>query len=211
MRDGALKRLGVGLGVVALLGALAGLWTPGVFAHAGKIVSSTSVAVGPYTLDVLYYASPQVGQPIPITIAPHPVTSGGQVLNTRPQLQATLQPSPGMSSREIRLRVYDDPDQPGFYAVDPVVDERGIWVLQLTVEGEAGTATGSTKVVVAGPGGSAQAPAQAEAPTSAPASTGPDLGMAISIVLGLALLGAAGWWLLRRPTPTKKAPVRRRR
>ncbi|HEX8597096.1 MAG TPA: LPXTG cell wall anchor domain-containing protein [Chloroflexia bacterium] len=212
-----MKRLSTGLVVMAVLGVLAGLWTLQAFAHAGRIVSSTQVKVGPYTLDVLYYSSPQVGEAIPITIAPRPVTAGGQVLNTRPQLQATLQPSPGMSASEIRLRVYDDPDQPAFYAVDPVVDERGIWVLQLTVEGEAGTATGSTKVVVAGPGGSEQAPAQppAQAPapaaTPAPASTGPGVGIAIPVILGLALLGLAGWWLLRRPASRKEAPVRRRR
>jgi hypothetical protein len=165
-------------------------------------------------LDVLFYAKPQVGQPIPITIAPRPLTSDGKVLNTRPQLQATLQPSPGMSAKEIRLRVYDDPDQPSFYAVDPVVEVSGVWVLQFAVEGEAGSATGSTKVSVVAPGDSAQAPAPAPAvrPTSAPASPGLNMGLAVPIAVGLVLLLLAGWWLLlRRPAPTKAAPARRRK
>jgi hypothetical protein len=189
------------------------LGTPGAYAHTGTIVSSTAVKVGPYTMDVLFYSAPEVGQPIPITIAPHPVTSDGQVLNTRPQLQATLQPSPGMSAREIRLRVYDDPDQPAFYAVDPVVDEAGIWVLQLTVAGEAGTATGSTKVIVAGAGGAAQAPApRPDTPTAtATATQGPNLGLLAGIVVGAGLLAIGGWWLLRRPALRNQAPVRRRR
>lgn len=217
MRNGALKRLSTGLVVVALISVLAALEPLRAFAHAGRIVSSTQVKVGPYTLDVLFYSSPQVGQAIPITIAPRPVTGDGQVLNTRPQLQATLQPSPGMSAGEIRLRVYDDPDQPAFFAVDPVVDEQGIWVLHLTVEGEAGTATGSTKVVVAGPGGSEPAPApaqsqsQSQASTPAPGSPGPNVAFAIPVAAGLALLAVAGWWVLRRPAPRKEATVRRRK
>jgi hypothetical protein len=167
---------------------------------------------------VLFYAKPQVGQPIPITIAPRPLTSDGQVLNTRPQLQATLQPSPGMSAKEIRLRVYDDPDQPSFYAVDPVVEVSGIWVLQFAVEGEAGSATGSTKLSVTGAGDSARAPAQVPAakptPAPAPAAPGFNMGLAVPIAVGLVLILLAGWWLLRRPAPAKAAkaaPARRRK
>ena len=200
---------------MVLLALLWGLSHGWVLAHAGRVVRTTVVQVGPYTMDVLFYSSPQVGQPIPITIAPRPVTSKGQVLNTRPQLEATLQPSPGMSVKEIRLRVYDDPDQPVFYAVDPVVDEVGVWVLQLVAEGEAGSGTGSTKVVVAAAGGSAQAPANApaaaRAPTPAPASSGLNMAVAVPLVLGVALLLVGGLWLLRRPAPTRKAAARRRK
>ncbi|MEA2574839.1 MAG: hypothetical protein QOH93_2137 [Chloroflexia bacterium] len=212
MKDRALKRLGNCLGLVALLIGLAWLWATPAAAHKGKVVSSTVVTAGPYTLDVLFYTSPQVGQTIPITIAPRPTTSDGQALNTRPQLAATLQPSPGMSAREIRLRVYDDPDQTVYYAVDPVVDTRGVWVLQLAVEGEAGTATGSTKLVVTGEGGPGQsnANAPAQATTPVPASQGTNIGFAIPVAVGLALLGVAGWWLLRRPAP-KATPARRRK
>ncbi|HVF98685.1 MAG TPA: hypothetical protein VND68_02495, partial [Chloroflexia bacterium] len=160
----------------------------------------------------------EVGQPIPITIAPRPVTSQGQVLDTRPQLQATLQPSPGMTVKELRLRVYDDPDQPSFYAVDPVVDERGVWVLQLAAEGEAGSGTGSTKVAVAAAEGSSEAPANtpAAAPARTPTPAAPGLNMAVVVPLavGAALLLAGGLWLLRRPPPAppaKKAPARRRK
>ncbi len=196
---------------MALLSAVVALGTPGAYAHTGTIVSSTAVKVGPYTMDVLFYSAPEVGQPIPITIAPHPVTADGKVLNTRPQLQATLQPSPGMSAREIRLRVYDDPDQPAFYAVDPVVDEVGIWVLQLTVAGEAGTATGSTKVIVAGPGGAAQAPALAPRPKTSTDMQGPNLGLLAGIVVGAGLLAIGGWWLLGRPATRNQTRARRRR
>jgi hypothetical protein len=198
-----------------LLGVLWGLSPFGALAHKGKVVRATVVEVGPYTMDVLIYASQRVGQAIPITIAPRPVTSKGQVLNTRPQLEATLLPGPGMTVKEIRLRVYDDPDQPVFYAIDPVVDEAGVWVLQLTVEGEAGSGTGSTKVAVSGAGGQAQAPANAPAaapaPTPAPASTGLNMAVAVPLALGVALLLVGGLWLLRRPAPAKKAPARRRK
>ncbi|HEY0069859.1 MAG TPA: hypothetical protein VGE04_07825 [Chloroflexia bacterium] len=203
------------LGLLLLL-ALSSLTPSHAGAHATRVVSTTRVVAGPYTLDVLFYAKPQVGQPIPITIAPRPLTSDGQVLNTRPQLQATLQPSPGMSAKEIRLRVYDDPDQPSFYAVDPVVEVSGIWVLQFAVEGEAGSATGSTKLSVAGAGDSARSPAQAQAakPTPAPSAPGLNTGLAVPIAVGLVLLLLAGWWLLRRPAPPKAAkavPARRRK
>lgn len=215
MKNRVLKRLSGGPGMLVLLAVLWGLSHGWASAHTGKVVRTTSVEVGPYTMDVLFYSSPQVGQPIPITIAPRPVTSKGQVLETRPQLQATLQPSPGMTVKELRLRVYEDPDQPSFYAVDPVVDEVGVWVLQLMAEGEAGSGTGSTKVVVAAAGGSAQAPANtrapAPAPTPAPAAPGLNMAVVVPLAVGAALLLAGGLWFLRRPPPAKKAPARRRK
>jgi hypothetical protein len=202
--------------MLVLLGMLWGFSPAGALAHKGKVVRATVVEVGPYTMDVLFYATAEVGQPIPVTIAPRPVTSKGQVLDTRPQLQATLQPSPGMTVKEIRLRVYDDPDQPSFYAVDPVVDEAGVWVLQLAADGEAGSGTGSTKVTVAAAGGSAQAPSNAPrapvaAPTPTPAAPGLNMAVVVPLAVGVALLLAGGLWLLRRPPPAKKAPARRRK
>ena len=201
--------------VLLVLAVLWGLSPVGALAHKGKVVRATVVEVGPYTMDVLFYVAPEVGQPIPVTIAPRPVTSAGQALNTRPQLQATLQPAPGMTAKEIRLRVYDDPDQPSFYAVDPVVDEVGVWVLQLTADGEAGGGTGSTKLVVAAAGGSAQAPAKAPAsapvPGPVPAAPGPNAAVVVPLAVGVALLLVGGLWLSRRPAPAKKAPARQRK
>ncbi len=103
MRDRALGAWGFRLAVLALLGLVLGFSTLGAVAHTGTIVSSSAVAVGPYTMDLLFYAAPQVGQPIPITIAPRPVTADGRMLSSRPQLRATLQPSPGVPEGEHDL------------------------------------------------------------------------------------------------------------
>ena len=214
MRNRAFKGWSGSLIMLVLLAVLWGFSPAGALAHKGKVVRATEVEVGPYTMDVLFYAAPEVGQPIPVTIAPRPVTSKGQALDTRPRLQATLQPSPGMTVKEIRLRVYDDPDQPSFYAVDPVVDEVGVWVLQLTADGEAGSGTGSTKVAVAAAGGSARAnapSAPAAAPTPTPAASGLNMAVAVPLAVGVALLLAGGLWLLRRPPPAKGAAARRRK
>jgi hypothetical protein len=204
--------------MLALFWTFVGLWTVAASAHVGKVVRSTTVNAGPYTMEVLFYASPKVGQAIPITIAPHPITSDGQALNSRPQLQVTLQPSPGMSAREVRLRVYDDPDQPVFYAVDPIVDVGGTWIIQFDLEGEAGSGTGSTKMVVAGADGSSQAPAQtpAQTPASVPANNAPagqglNMTIVIPFVVGLGLLLLGGWWVIRRPATRTATPARRPR
>jgi hypothetical protein len=134
----------------ALAAALLALVPTIALAHPGSPAVVHTVKAGPYTLDVMFYAEPRVGQAIPITIRVRG-SDGSTLTGERVELRVFARPGLGTDATPVQARIYPDPDNPGLFAADPTVPVVGAWLIELWANGPQGSGTTTIPITVSGP------------------------------------------------------------
>jgi hypothetical protein len=165
------QRALLGLGVVALAVLLVEIGlSVAATTHGSRPVQVEHVDAGPYPLRVSLYTDPaRAGFALPFAIA----SSGTPALT----YQVTSTPEQGPPATPVRATLTPDPAMPGGVQGLAEITVRGVWSLDITVQGPRGI-------------GHAQVPVTATAPPAIPAWLGWVVGFA-------PLYGLFGFLLLR--------------
>ncbi len=138
---------GVALRAIGLLVMLLGLLALplGVAAHTGVPERQERVQAGPYTLELRYYSVPRSGQSLILMVVP---VDGGQPA----AIQVTAVPGAGVDAPTPTVRTAPDPDDPTATDALIPISRPGLWVINVSATGPAGTGQAELGVLAATPG-----------------------------------------------------------